>query len=136
MSDILHEIQDQLALITLNRVAKHNAFDNQLLNELQVSINEAIANPNVRVIVLKANGKHFSAGADLAWMQRMVDFDEEKNLRDTMILGNLMYSIYRSPKPIIAMIQGSALGGGAVSLRHALLPSLLIRHAFVFQKLN
>ncbi|MCE0723324.1 MULTISPECIES: enoyl-CoA hydratase-related protein [Legionella] len=113
MSDLLFEIQDHLYLLTLNRVSKHNAFDNQLLSEMQHQLDAAIANSNVRVIVLKANGKHFSAGADLAWMQNMARYNEEENLKDAMVLGNLMYTLNKSPKPTLAMVHGSAFGGGA-----------------------
>lgn len=113
MSDLLYEVQDQIGLLTINRVSKHNAFDNHLLAEMLTQLDAAINDPEVRVIVLKANGKHFSAGADLGWMQKMIDLSEEENLADTMILGNLMHRLHQSPKPTIAMIQGSAFGGGA-----------------------
>lgn len=113
MSDLLTEIQDNIGLLTLNRVSKSNAFDNHLLAEMQIQLNTIIANPKVQVIVFKANGKHFCAGADLAWMQSMTAFNEEDNLKDSMVLGNLMFSIHQSSKPTIAMIQGSAFGGGA-----------------------
>jgi methylglutaconyl-CoA hydratase len=113
VSDLLYEIQDHLCLLTLNRVNKHNAFDNHLLSDMQAQLNSAIADKNVRVILLKANGKHFSAGADLNWMQDMARFSEEENLKDAMVLGNLMYTLNQSPKPTIAMIQGFAFGGGA-----------------------
>lgn len=113
MSDLLYEIKDQLGLLTINRVSKHNAFDNQLLAAMHSQLDAAINDDRVRVIVLKANGKHFSAGADLAWMQSMINLSEEENLADTMILANLMHRLNQSPKPTIAMIQGSAFGGGA-----------------------
>lgn len=112
MTDLLNEIQDRLCLLTLNRASKNNAFDDQLLVEMQHQYDQAINNPKVRVIILKANGKHFSAGADLTWMQRMAQFTEEENLKDAQVLANLMYTINQSPKPTIAMIQGSAFGGG------------------------
>lgn len=113
MSDLLYEIQDHLCLLTLNRVSKHNAFDNHLLAEMQTQLDAAIANPQIRVIVLKANGKHFSAGADLAWMQDMARFSEAENLTDALVLGNLMYTLNQSPKPTLAMVHGAAFGGGA-----------------------
>lgn len=113
MSDLLYETNDHLCIITLNRVTKHNAFDNQLLTEMQNYLDAAMADAQVRVILLKANGKHFSAGADLAWMQTMTDFSEEENLKDALVLGNLMYTLNQSPKPTIAMVHGSAFGGGA-----------------------
>ena len=113
MSDLLIEISDKIGLLTLNRVAKNNAFDNHLLAEMKAQLDALLLNPAVRVIVLKANGKHFSAGADLAWMQSMSDYNEEDNLKDSMILGNLMFSLNQANKPTIAMVQGSAFGGGA-----------------------
>jgi len=113
MSDLLSEIQDRVLLITLNRIAKHNAFDNTLLADLQLLLDEAENNQNVRVIVLKANGRHFCAGADLAWMKRMAAFSEEENQADATVLARVMYTIYQSSKPTLAMIQGAAFGGGA-----------------------
>lgn len=113
MSDLLSELQDRIFAITLNRVNKHNAFDDHLLAALQQTLDEAIANAQVRVIILKANGKHFSAGADLGWMQRMAEFSEEENLNDALVLARVMYTLNQSPKPTIAMVQGAAFGGGA-----------------------
>jgi methylglutaconyl-CoA hydratase len=113
MNDLLTEINGKICFLTINRVNKSNAFDNHLLIQMQTQIEWAINNPEVRVIVLKANGKHFSAGADLAWMQSMAQFNEEENLKDSLVLANLMYTLHCCPKPTIAMIQGSAFGGGA-----------------------
>lgn len=113
MSDLIYEIQDHVALLTLNRESKYNAFDDKLLIDMQGRFDEAINDKKVRVIILKANGKHFSAGADLAWMQRMAHFTEEENLKDAMVLARLMFTINQCSKPTIAMIQGCAYGGGA-----------------------
>lgn len=113
MTNVLSEQQDHVCLITLNRIAKHNAFDNVLLAELQVLLDAAEQEPSIHVIILKANGKHFSAGADLAWMQRMATFSEEENIADAKILAQLMYTLHQSKKPTIAMVQGAAMGGGA-----------------------
>lgn len=113
MADILSELQDRILLITLNRVSKHNAFDDTLLIDLQLILDNAKDNPDIRVIVLKANGRHFSAGADLAWMQRMAQFSEDQNVADANILAKLMYTLHQHPKPTIAMVQGAAMGGGA-----------------------
>jgi methylglutaconyl-CoA hydratase len=113
VSDLLNEIQDSICLLTINRINKSNAFDDHLLTEMQQQFNAAIKNNKVRVIMLKANGKHFSAGADIAWMQRMAHFNIEENTNDAMVLANLMSTIHYCPKPTIAMIQGCAYGGGA-----------------------
>lgn len=113
MSDLLTEQHTNVLIITLNRVDKQNAFDDALLNSLQLILDEAINNPLVRVIILKSNGKHFSAGADLHWMQRMANFSEEENLNDAMGLAYLMRTLHECPKPVIAVVQGAAFGGGA-----------------------
>lgn len=113
MTALLSELQGHVNLITFNRVEKHNAFDDKLLANLQQLLDNAIADPNVRVIVLKANGASFSAGADLAWMQRMAHFSEAENLADAKVLARVMYTLHQSPKPTIAMVHGSAFGGGA-----------------------
>lgn len=113
MSDILSELQGHVLLITLNRMSKHNAFDDTLLADLQRTLDNARDNPSVHVIILKANGRHFSAGADIAWMQRMADFSEAENLADAKGLARLMEALHHHPKPTIAMVQGAAIGGGA-----------------------
>jgi len=113
VSDLLSELDDNVFTITFNRIDKHNAFDDRLLKQLQVRLDEAIANPKARVIVLKSYGKHFSAGADVAWMQRMAAFSEEENFKDAMGLARVMNTLYQCQKPTIAVIQGSAYGGGA-----------------------
>ncbi len=113
MSDLICEQQGKLYFITMNRVEKHNAFDDSMLAHLQLEIEEARDNPTVSVIILMANGPHFSAGADVSWMQRMVEYNEQENIDDAMILAQVMNTLYTCPKPTIAMVQGSAYGGGA-----------------------
>ncbi len=113
MSDILSELQDNILMVTLNRVTKHNAFDDVFLSDLQLILDNAQHNSDVNIIILKANGRHFSAGADLAWMQRMAQFSEEENIADAQILAKLMFTLHHHPKPTIAMVQGAAMGGGA-----------------------
>lgn len=113
MTFLLTNLQDNVQFITFNRENKHNAFNEEFLQQLQVALDNAIANPVVRVIVLKACGAHFSAGADISWMQRMANFSYDDNLKDAGILAQVMYTLYQSPKPTIAMVQGGAFGGGA-----------------------
>ncbi len=113
MSDLLTEVNDKIFCIRFNRINKHNAFDDVFLKTLQAAITAGINDPLARVILLKAEGKHFSAGADIAWMQRMATYDEAENINDAMILAEVMHTLYTSPKPTIAMVQGAAFGGGA-----------------------
>ena len=104
--------QDGCATVTLNRPEVHNAFDDQLIAQLTHCMRELEANPQVRVIVLAAEGKSFSAGADLNWMKRMARYSEAENLRDAVALGDLMHTISVLRKPVIARVQGPAYGGG------------------------
>lgn len=113
MSDLLSEEQDGVYIITLNRVDKHNAFDDSMLAQLLLLIEEAENSASTRVLVLMANGPHFSAGADLSWMQRVSEYNQKQNLEDAMILAQMMYALYHCRKPTIAMVQGAAYGGGA-----------------------
>lgn len=111
--NLLIEQQKHVLLITFNRIEKHNAFDDVLLTDLQIALDAAQDDAETRVIVLKSNGRHFSAGADVSWMQRMAQFSEEENRADAEVLARVMFTLNKSPKPTIAMVQGAAFGGGA-----------------------
>jgi methylglutaconyl-CoA hydratase len=101
-----------VATLTLNRPEVHNAFDDRLIAELAHKLRDAAHDAEVRAIVLAANGKSFSAGADLNWMKRMARYSEGENLRDAVGLADLMHTISVLPKPAIARVQGPAYGGG------------------------
>lgn len=113
MSDLISKQIEHVFQITLNRTDKNNAFDDQVLAELLELIQHAQTKADIRVIVLMANGRHFSAGADLNWMKRMADFNEDENKADSMVLAEVMYQLHHSSKPTIAAVQGAAFGGGA-----------------------
>lgn len=98
--------------ITLNRAERHNAFDDGLIADLTTAFIEAERDSVTRIVVLDARGKSFSAGADLAWMKRMAAYSADDNRRDAEALAHLMRVIHTCPKPVIAVVQGSAIGGG------------------------
>jgi methylglutaconyl-CoA hydratase len=101
-----------VAVITLRRPAVHNAFDERLIAELGDAFARLAEDDRVRVVQLRAEGKSFSAGADLNWMRRMAGNSEAENLADAERLAALMAAIDRCRKPTIAVVQGAALGGG------------------------
>jgi methylglutaconyl-CoA hydratase len=101
-----------VATITLDRPQIHNAFDDGLIAQLIAALQQAAADSNVRLLLLAANGKSFSAGADLGWMRRMADASRADNLQDARQLGVLMDVLDRFPAPTIARVQGAAMGGG------------------------
>jgi methylglutaconyl-CoA hydratase len=101
-----------VATLTLNRPEVHNAFDDHLIAELTHKLRDLDHNAGVRAVVLAAEGKSFSAGADLNWMERMVRYSEAENLRDAVALASLMRTLNGLAKPTIARVQGAAYGGG------------------------
>ena len=97
--------------LTLNRPEKSNAFDDEVIADLTQAFLGAAEDEAVRVVVLAAAGKYFSAGGDLGWMQRMAGFSDEENLADAQALAALMRAIDICPKPVLARVQGSAFAG-------------------------
>ena len=69
-----------VASVTLNRVEVHNAYNGELIDTLSAALQELAADPRVRVLVLRANGKHFQAGADINWLKSTAGFDAQQNL--------------------------------------------------------
>nr|WP_299241799.1 enoyl-CoA hydratase/isomerase family protein [uncultured Halomonas sp.] len=103
-----------IAWLTLDRPEVHNAFDDALIRELNAHLDrlhEATERDEVRVVVLASEGKHFSAGADLNWMKRMVDYSVEDNLSDSRELSRLMHRLDTLPCPTLCRVQGAAYGG-------------------------
>jgi methylglutaconyl-CoA hydratase len=107
-------IDGHVATITLDRPQVRNAFDEAAIADLAMAFDEAGQETGVRVIVLAANGPAFCAGADLNWMKRMAACvgDEAANIADAMRLADMLRTIYFSPKPVVAKIQGDCYGGG------------------------
>ena len=111
MSHLLFTIEDGIARLTLNKPEIHNAFDDLLIAEILSALTEIESNDQVRVVVLGSNGKHFSAGADLAWMKRMAQLNEQQNRDDAQNLAELMHKLNGLNKPTIALVDGAAFGG-------------------------
>ena len=97
--------------VTMNQPDKHNAFDDQVIAQLQAAFDKASADSSVRALVLAAEGKSFSAGADLAWMQRMASYSLAENRRDADALAKMLFTLNHLPFPTLAKVQGAAFGG-------------------------
>ena len=103
-----------VAWLTLDRPEVLNAFDDALIAELNAhlkAVAEAAERGEVRLLVLGSAGRHFSAGADLGWMQRMVEYDFEDNLADSRELASMMQRLDSLPCPTLCRVQGAAYGG-------------------------
>jgi len=101
-----------VAQVTMSRPAVFNAFDEAMIAELADVFTRLAQDASVRVIVLAGAGRHFSAGADLQWMQRASTASVEWNLDDARRFANMLACIENCPKPTVARVQGAALGGG------------------------
>jgi len=112
MNYIEFVIDNRLGFITLNRPEKRNALSYELIGELKEAFARAEADERVKVIVLKANGEAFCAGADLAYLQKLQCFSYEENISDSNHLRELFQQIYTLKKVVIAQVQGHALAGG------------------------
>jgi methylglutaconyl-CoA hydratase len=101
-----------VAQVTMARPAVFNAFDEAMIGELDAAFAQLIEDKAVRVIVLAGEGRHFSAGADLQWMQRASEASLDWNVADARKFARMLARIERCPKPTVARVQGAALGGG------------------------
>jgi methylglutaconyl-CoA hydratase len=101
-----------VATVTLNRLDRHNAFDDALIAGITATLRRLESDPAVRIVVLAAAGKSFSAGADLGWMRRMAGYSEAENISDAEKLAEMLHTLDRLKKPTVALVQGPAYGGG------------------------
>lgn len=108
---LIVETKNGVTTLILNRPEVHNAFDEALIAELTDAFQAAGEDQTVRAVVLRANGKSFSAGADLNWMKRMAAFSEAENRADASRLALLLHTIDTCSKPTIARVHGHAFAG-------------------------
>ncbi len=101
-----------IAIINLNRPEKRNAMNAALIHELNTVLNECELDNNIRLIMLRGEGEHFCAGADISAMQQMIGSDDDANYDDAQHLADLMYKLYTYSKPTLVLAHGATLGGG------------------------
>ncbi len=109
---ILTELNGSNLIITLNRPEKRNALNDEMITELITAFQQASDSNEFRTTTLRGAGSAFCSGADLEYLKKMRNFKYEMNLKDSQKLAELFLLIYRHPKPVIAVVEGSALGGG------------------------
>jgi methylglutaconyl-CoA hydratase len=106
-------IADGVARVTFTRPDVHNAFDETFIAALTETFTTLDTHEDVRAVVLAAEGKSFSAGANLEWMGRMAGFSREENLADVRTAQQMFAAIAHCSKVTVARVQGAAMGGGA-----------------------
>ncbi|MFD1507099.1 enoyl-CoA hydratase-related protein [Georgenia yuyongxinii] len=103
---------DNVATVVLNRPDVNNAYNTALVEQLEAAFEWCATNPEVRVVWIRGAGRHFQAGADLAWLQEVRAQSEEDNLAVSMRTTNLLRSLNEFPKPTVALVHGGCFGGG------------------------
>ena len=101
-----------VARVRMNRPKVFNAFDEAMIADITLLFKHLSARSDVRAVVLSGEGKAFSAGGDLQWMQRASQADEHWNLQDARRFAGMLAAIAQCPVPTIAQVHGVALGGG------------------------
>jgi methylglutaconyl-CoA hydratase len=107
------EFDGPVARVWLKRPEARNAFDGLMVTELRKVLFDFGTVDGVRVIVIGGRGASFCAGGDLEWLKAAASFSREENLREAQALADLFFTVYNSPKPMVARVHGAALGGGA-----------------------
>jgi methylglutaconyl-CoA hydratase len=110
---LLRELDRGVLTLTLNRPDKRNALSGALIDALATGIADAELDSNVRVVCLRGAGKDFCAGADLRELLDSADHSLAENEADALKLGRLFLALRSLPKPVVAVVQGRALAGGA-----------------------
>ena len=114
MADVvLSEVDARgVATVRLNRPQVHNAYDGALIDALIAALERLAADPRVRLLVLRGNGKHFQAGADLAWLKQVAGFALEDNVAFSRRTAAAMRGLNEFAVPTIALVHGACYGGG------------------------
>jgi methylglutaconyl-CoA hydratase len=103
-----------VARVVLTRPEVHNAFDATLIDELRRAFTRLADEPagQLRAVILAGEGPSFCAGADVGWMRASLGLSREANEQDAMAMAQMFDAVDRCPVPVVARVQGAALGGG------------------------
>lgn len=113
MSTVTTSIDSRgVVTLTINRPEKHNALDGATMGELTDALTKISSDPQSRVVVLTGAGASFCAGADIGHMRSMMNFTEEQNVADALVLARLLRKLDEFELPLIARVNGNTFGGG------------------------
>src|ERR671911_2027042 len=133
----LRRIDDgAVTTVTLARPDSRNALNAALIGELTSCFGEISDDDGVRVVVLAGEGRSFCAGADIGYMRETANFSYEENLEDARRLAMMYWTIDECPKPVVAKVQGAAMGGGAGLLAVADVVMADSEARFAFPEIN
>ena len=109
---VLAELDSGVLTLTLNRPEKRNALDSLMIDALHEQLDRAEVDAEVRVLVIRGEGKDFCAGADLAELLESADKSADENAANAQRLGDVFIAMRRLPKSVVAVVHGRALAGG------------------------
>ena len=111
MKNIVVSEMNHVAYVKLHRPEVRNAFNPEMISEITETFLSLNSRKDLAAVVLQGEGKAFCAGADLSWMQEMVNFSKEQNLSDSKKLFEMFDAIFSCELPVVALAQGSVFGG-------------------------
>jgi methylglutaconyl-CoA hydratase len=110
---VLWQVDDHgVAQVILNRPEVNNAYDGALIEGLLAALDALAAAPGLRAVVIRGNGRHFQAGADLKWMEGVRRSSPEENVRVSRMTAQAVQRLNTAPIPTVALVQGGCFGGG------------------------
>jgi methylglutaconyl-CoA hydratase len=109
---LLYEIEDNVLHITLNRPEKRNALNALMVRELHDIFLQFKDKEYIIGASLTGAGNSFCSGADLSYLKSLADKSYEENLKDSLKLKEMYWTIYNFPKPTVGLINGPAIAGG------------------------
>src|SRR2546429_6044931 len=110
MAGLRVEREGSVLRITLARPERRNAFNAELIAELDEAFSDV---GDARVVVLAGDGESFCAGADVEWQRSSIDLSLDENVEDALRLYRMLVAVDSCPAPVVARVQGFALGGGS-----------------------
>lgn len=111
-STVRFSTRDRLAIVSMNRPDRRNALDDVMIRELTDAFNIANRSGGIRIVILTGEGPAFCAGMDLEYLRRISQLGQAENLEDARNLTKLLELVHGLKKPVVAMVNGPALGGG------------------------
>lgn len=110
---VLWEHDDRgIATVTLNRPKRNNAYNDAMINGLHAAMDDLLAAGGIRAVVIRGNGRHFQAGADLTWLRGVRDGDRQTNIEASRATAAAVDRLNRLPVPTVALVHGFCVGGG------------------------
>lgn len=110
---LLDVTAEGVAFVTLNRPAKHNAFDEEVIGKLADTFETLKGADHVRIVFVRGAGPSFCAGADIDWMKRAALLTDIDNETDALALARMLKHLHDLPQLTVAVVHGAAMGGGA-----------------------